>query len=101
MLRVELSLSDVLASAITGLLGSFLPERSFIGKSEKMIVYSSSFAAMFANTRVWSPLHFFLVPLLVLLFFVLSEKLFNGFGGKLGTIAFLSVVSYLIIGKIL
>lgn len=74
----------ILASALTGLLGSFFP----IKEEYKAIIYTASFAAM--NSRFQLDLHVYnlLIPVILVLLFEMSKNWFMGFGGKLGSIAF-------------
>lgn len=83
-------LSIVVASCIVGLLGAMtghfleLPQLS-------IVIFAGSFVGM-TSTAIGSIPLILLAGALTGLFFKLSSNIFVGFGGRLGTIAFLSTV---------
>ncbi len=95
-------LPNYLASALVGLVGSFLPRASFYDSKEATAcVYAGSFAGMcsvsfFSNTTSVLALCF-----LVGVSFRFINPYFKGVGGKLGTIGFVSSLLYLGLRSIL
>ncbi|AYF43943.1 MULTISPECIES: hypothetical protein [Halobacteriovorax] len=90
--------SPVLASASVGLIGSFLP----VNSNMRAAIYSGSFAGMCSSELVSNYWEIFGISLIGAVIYLYSLKLFQGFGGKLGTIAFVSVaLFYLIKGSII
>lgn len=95
---ISIGLNPILASSLVGFTGSL---SKYISKKASTIIYCSSFAAigvLEVNQRISLLL---LVPIFVWIIFRFLDNHFHGHGGKLGTIAFLSVsflfclVSYL------
>lgn len=100
-LQKELNYIPVLAAAVTGFLGSFLHfPKIYEKKGLHNAIYAGSFAGMCSEEIIHHPI--LLVPLsLIGTFFYLSTlSRANGFGGKLGTIAFLSSFILLVIESI-
>lgn len=91
---------NVLSAGITGLLGSFLPaikKQSIYLKKLPPAIYCGAFVGM-SNVNVM-PLNYSIVfaGLFAGLFYLLFKNLFLGFGGRLGTIAFIGVMITLLI----
>ncbi len=83
----------VTASALVGLLAHVFLKR------HEVAIYCGSFAGM-TSVMLIRPLEFVLVAVLAGLVFVLLKPVYQGFGGKLGTIAFIgSVTTYVMLGK--
>ncbi|MBI9009066.1 MAG: hypothetical protein JEZ05_03465 [Tenericutes bacterium] len=78
-----LGISVVLASSMTGLLGYFLV------KKHQLAVYCGSFAGM-VSVSLFGFLEVSVLALVCAFIFILTKPLFKGYGGKLGTVAFLS-----------
>lgn len=74
-------ISCVLASSLVGLVGAI------IFKRYQAAIFCGSFVGM-TSPEVLSILPFVSASLLASLIFILSKDVFNGYGGKLGTIAF-------------
>lgn len=101
-LHSETLLSPVMASCLVGLLGSFLPTKtSEIKKIAQSGIYSGSFAGMCSANILTSPIEILILSLIGGLLFLISRKMFEGIGGKLGTIAFVSVALMYLIRDIL
>jgi hypothetical protein len=86
-MRLYAGLSPVLASALVGLLATFLPDSK---KRVHAAVYAGTFAGMGSLELLTGP-----VPILILSVagagvFVLTISRFDGIGGKLGAIAFVA-----------
>ena len=94
-LQKELMLPSFLASILVGLTGSFLPPSKFYNNNKGIAgVYSGSFASMCSLayfTTFWDLL---ILCLFVGLYFNIFSPYFRGVGGKLGTIGFLSSISF-------
>ena len=102
LIREYFDISAVLSSAVVGIVGSFIARNKFMEyKDARMIIYSGCFAALVGNERIWSIGLYLIIPLGVFSVFKLLQTRFNGYGGKLGTIAFLSVSSYILIAYVL
>lgn len=95
---IQFGINAVLASAMTGLLGSFLDsKRSHISS----IIYCASFAAIGAVSISNNNFFLLLIPLFVSsLFYALKDK-FIGWGGKLGAIAFAATGFFFIIVRMI
>jgi len=78
----------VLASAVVGLLGTFLP----LDKKMQSVIYCGSFAGMCSSGILNSTYQILLLSLTGAFVFIALGRYFNGLGGKLGTVAFISVV---------
>lgn len=95
VLNLRLSQGAVMGSAIVGVIaGGFLPlvfEQN--GLTLAIVAFGASFAGMasraYLKNEAWSILSGFIFALL----FIFSVQNFGGVGGKLGTIAFASVLS--------
>lgn len=83
-------LSVVVASCIVGLMGAFLGH-IFNLPHLALVVFAGTFVGMTSTTIGSLPL-VFLGGLVCGVVYILSLKLFVGFGGKLGSIAFLSTL---------
>lgn len=85
------------ASASVGFAASFMPKRkSYDADQLTACVYSGSFAAMCGLSYFSKWQDVFLLCVLVSLSFLLLKPYFRGFGGKLGSIAF--VASMIFVG---
>lgn len=78
-----LGISVVIASAIVGLLGSILI------KQYQIPLYCGSFAGM-VSVSLFSFFEVSILAIICAFIFILTKPLFKGYGGKLGTIAFMS-----------
>lgn len=99
-LREFFSLNAVIASCLIGLLGTFIPVSRFGNtRNIQATIYAGSFAGMCSAGVLSGSLQIFLLSLFGGAFFIISENIFHGIGGKLGAIAFISVsLVYLIKG---
>jgi len=79
----ELNISVVISSAIIGLLG-FIFLRKY-----QMMIYCGSFAGM-VSSQLFGYSEVLVLALVCGLVYLLTKNVFNGFGGKLGSIAFVS-----------
>ena len=90
-LHTYTSVDSVTSSALVGLIFSF------VFKKDQTTIYCGSFAGM--STKVFMINNIWFIPVCFLggLIFFYTKNHLLGFGGKLGTIAFISVSSLLLI----
>jgi hypothetical protein len=86
ILHQQVELPVVIASAAVGFVGSLLPWHKL-----RSTIYAGSFAGMCSAYYLTNYWEIGLLGLIGMLLFYLTEKHVVGFGGKLGTIAFISV----------
>lgn len=80
-----------MAAAVTGFLGSFLPETKRIeGTHIHATIYIGAFVAMGAQVVNAGPLQIFIVSLIGTTIYFLVTPYFKGLGGRLGLIAFIA-----------
>lgn len=91
-LQRDLGLSPVLSSAIVGFIGTFFKLQRFDPKELHAAIYAGSFAGMCSADILSGPETIIYVSLLGSFLYVWSRPLFTGYGGRLGTIAFISSV---------
>ncbi len=91
----------VVASCLIGLIGTFLPLKK-VGneKNIQAAIYAGSFAGMCSAGILTGPLEILALSILGASFFILTENILHGLGGKLGTIAFTSVTLVYLIKEI-
>lgn len=91
LLHVLTPLDAVASSAVVGLIFSF------IFKKHQAIIYCGSFAGMSSQSYLVNTT--WLIPISIFggLIFYYTKSIALGFGGKLGTIAFVSVSSLLLL----
>jgi len=93
LLAHQLDLSAVIASSFIGILGYYL------FKKHSVAIYCGSFAGM-VSSFLFNYYEVGMIALLCGLLFVLLKPVFDGFGGKLGTTAFMSTILIaLVFGK--
>lgn len=86
--------SPVLAAATTGFFGSFVQIAGFDNKGIHGAIYAGSFAGMCSFELVEHPLHLILLSLIGTVIYLKTRPIGNGFGGKLGTVSFVSSVIF-------
>ncbi|WP_350343327.1 hypothetical protein PRVXT_002622 [Proteinivorax tanatarense] len=82
-----LGLNAMVGSGIVGLLAAL-----FLPKDLAVVAYTAAFAGMSSAAVLTNYGMVILAGLLVGLIFILVQPIYNGFGGKLGTIAALAVL---------
>lgn len=98
LLQVQAHLSAVTASASVGLFATFLPLPARLDKKRiQAAVYAGTFAGMCSQEILSGHPHILIVSFIGALIFVLAKSHFNGIGGKLGAIAFISSVLLMLI----
>lgn len=96
LLQVEAGIPPAMASAMTGLAGSFLHfPKMYEKKGLHAAIYSGSFAGMCSQEILQHPLHVFFLSLIGTGIYLLFKPKFLGFGGKLGTVSFLASIFFL------
>ncbi len=100
-MHLEFNMSAVLAAGITGLMSSVIPyinPKSDLGKELPPAIYCGAFAGMTAPLLAGGYIFILLAGIATGSLLIISKNAFNGFGGKLGTIAFGGVsLSFLIL----
>lgn len=86
------TMQAVIASALVGLFGTLIPNNSHYNKQRTSeAIYAGSFAGMCTLEYVSNIQELLVISFIGAGFFLLAQKYFQGIGGKLGTIAFVSV----------
>lgn len=99
-LQAHFKLTAVLSAAITGLIGSFIPGNRFIEKIHiESAIYSGAFVAMDSRLLHAGPYYVIIASFIGASLYFLMTPFFKGFGGKLGTIAFLSCTIAWFLGR--
>lgn len=94
-LQNYLGLTAVLSSALTGLIFSFMPDSKHYDAPEmKAIIYTASFAAMTSPAFLENIFSLPILAILVTSLYHITKMYFIGFGGKLGSIAFVSSIIF-------
>jgi len=95
-LNNNLEWGAVIASAVVGTGGGLLPylnKKSTVLKTASPAIYCGTFVGM-ASTTLFDQVHYiYIASCIAALFFVFTKGLLNGYGGKLGTIAFSGVLA--------
>ncbi len=95
-LQIYFSLSNVLSSILVGLVASFIPKFDFFDSNKAIAaIYCGSFASMSGLNYFRDFWSIFTLGLIVGLNFTICSPYFRGIGGKLGTIAFISAVTFI------
>ncbi len=94
VISIRLKHGAVFASGIVGLLSGLIMPQIFpeIGGMLAVIMICASFAGMSAPARIPNEIYVGIAGLFSGFFFIYSTTCFGGTGGKLGTIAFISVI---------
>ena len=101
-LQKELHFTAVTAAACIGLSGSFLHFPRFYERNGlHAALYSGAFAGMTSLTLLRNPMDVFILSLFCAILFITSRPFANGFGGRLGTIAFISSAFFFVMRKML
>lgn len=95
---VQLGLNPILASCSCGLVASYIPKSKFYCENDvRASIYCASFAAIGTHLSCNTAFEFLLIPFVLGLLFHWGRNLFIGYGGKLGTLAFISTTIYMAI----
>lgn len=99
LLQKQFGFSSILASALVGLAGSFVPKATMYNfKEVRALIYTSSFAAMTSITHLDGVFQIVILSMLTGSVFMATKQLFQGIGGKMGTTAFISVLIFSVLG---
>jgi hypothetical protein len=97
-LQTSFGFSPVLSSALIGFAGSFYWFSTEVEKSGiHAVIYAGSFAGMASVKYLTGTGHILLISLIGTSLYLWSKPHLKGFGGKLGTIAFISTLIMIII----
>ena len=101
-LNQQLALGPVIAGSASGLAASFLPD---INKKSKYladlpeVMYCGAFVGMTSSNVTNSVSFILLASVITAFFFMFSKSLFQGIGGKAGTMAFIGVTIAVLLYK--
>lgn len=94
-LQAEYGLNSILASSLTGLAASLLMRNNFFDHIEaKQLIYCASFAAMSSTEIIRNYYDVVFISVLISACFHFSRSWFKGYGGRLGSIAFVAVLIF-------
>ncbi len=83
--------SPVQASALVGFTGTFYPFSKWVDKKNiHAVIYAGSFAGMCSQEYLVGPAQVFVVSVVGCCLYLCTRTRLDGFGGKLGAIAFIS-----------
>lgn len=101
-LQSALNIPAYVASALVGFLGSLLPSSYFVNTKQLIAcIYTGSFSAMCSQSFFTSSIDILILGILTGVFYITFANYFRGFGGKLGTIGFLSSLSFVFLKGLL
>jgi hypothetical protein len=102
-LNLYVGLGPVIAAALTGTIASYIPlilknKNVFLLKEIPAAVYCGSFVGMTAPNVAPGLSFIIFAGFIAGVLLIISKNIFNGFGGKLGTVAFggVALTSYLL-----
>ncbi|MDQ9093024.1 hypothetical protein RC083_15695 [Pseudoalteromonas haloplanktis] len=96
ILHTQFAIPAVIASCLTGLVGSFIPFPKQYESHPCAAIYAGSFAGMCSQGLISSYWELAIISFIGATLYVLTRKMFTGFGGKLGSIAFISVALFVL-----
>lgn len=85
---------SVIAASLVGLVGSFIHFPKKLQGHPNASIYAGSFAGMCSSSLISNYWELGIISLIGACLYVLTIDLFTGFGGKLGSIAFVSVIIF-------
>ena len=98
LLQVDGHLSPVTSSALVGLIATFIPLPARLDKkSIYAAVYAGTFAGMCSQEILAGHPHILIISMIGAAIFVAAKSRFNGIGGKLGAMAFISSLIFMLI----
>ena len=89
--------SVVFASSTVGIVFGLIFYKKF---DYSAVAFASSFAGMTKLSLINSASWFVVVPFVICTLYYISKNTLVGFGGKLGTIAYISVIVFVLMGSI-
>ena len=101
LLHTKLGMSPILSSSLLGFIITFihLPKR-LNHTTLQIVFYTGTFAGMSSPPLIYGPLEVLGVSIIGTVIFIFLKPHFQGIGGKMGLIAFLSMVSCLLLRAI-
>ncbi len=96
VLHAQFAVPIVLSAAIPAFIGSFIPVREPYGVHPRAAVYAGCFAGMCSAELISSYWQLSLLALIGTSLYALTMNMFQGFGGKLGSVAFVSVALFML-----
>ncbi|WP_420935402.1 hypothetical protein ACOJR9_05860 [Alteromonas sp. A081] len=97
VLHELLEVPSVVSAASIGLIGSFLPTTTQFQHHPQAAMYAGAFAGMCSSHVISSTYELVFISLVGATLYTTLKNHFIGIGGKLGTIAFVSVASVVIV----
>jgi hypothetical protein len=98
LLQTTLQFSPVFSAALIGFLGSFIGFSRHVERSGiHAVIYAGSFAGMASPEYLSGFGHIFFISLVGTSLYLWSKPHLSGFGGKLGTIAFITTMLMIIL----
>ncbi len=85
------------AAAATGLIGSVIPFPKRFAGHPNAAVYAGSFAGMCSAELISGYWQLAVIAFIGTTLYALTMNLFTGFGGKLGSVAFVSVALFMLV----
>ena len=93
LLQTHFHFSAVMAAATVGFVGSFYPFSRWVEKQGiHAVMYAGAFAGMCSPEYLSAPAYVMIVSFFGATLYLLTRSHLHGFGGKLGTIAFVSTL---------
>ncbi|WP_247664651.1 hypothetical protein [Pseudoalteromonas sp. MMG010] len=86
----------VLSSCLTGLIGAFIPFPARYKNNPNAAIYTGSFAGMCSIDLIGSYWELAIISFIGAGLFIFTINHLHGFGGKLGSVAFVSVGIYML-----
>ncbi|WP_341206776.1 hypothetical protein [uncultured Psychrosphaera sp.] len=95
-MHTTLALPLVISAALTGLIGKVIPFPQEFNNHPYAAIYAGSFAGMCSASLITSYWEIAIISCIGASLYVLTMDMFDGFGGKLGGVAFASVTLFVI-----
>lgn len=100
-LQVEAGLTPVISAALTGLFGSFIHfPRFYERKGLQALIYAGAFAGMCSREILSNHTDVITLSSIGAAIYLLSRPFGNGFGGRLGTIAFVASLLFFFLRQV-
>lgn len=96
-----LALPVVVSAALTGLIGSFIPFPTRYKNHPYASIYAGSFAGMCSTSLISNYWEIAVISAIGAILYTLTLNVFTGFGGRLGSIAFVSVALFILVKELI
>lgn len=96
ILHTQFAIPAVIASCLVGLIGTLIPMPKIYGQHPYAAIYAGSFAGMCSEGLISSYWELACISIIGAVLYAITTKVFTGFGGKLGSIAFVSVALFIL-----